>query len=113
MASYSVISYLLNIKDRHNGNIMIDADGRVIHIDFGFLFDTSPGGDINFESSPFKLTTEMVQLIGHDVRNKSTLSSKTLARALVDEKSYIYFKVLVNRCFLAIRQHARELCILV
>ncbi|KAG5473810.1 hypothetical protein LSCM1_04440 [Leishmania martiniquensis] len=112
-AAYSVVSFILNIKDRHNGNIMIDADGHLVHIDFGFLFDTSPGGDMNFESSPFKLTTEMVQLIGMDVRGESKLQSKALARALVDEENYIYFKTLVNRCYLAVRQYAREICILV
>ncbi|KPI90704.1 putative phosphatidylinositol-kinase domain protein [Leptomonas seymouri] len=112
-AAYSVVSFILNIKDRHNGNIMIDNRGNLVHIDFGFLFDTSPGGDINFESSPFKLTTEMVQLIGMDVGSASKLHSKSLVRALVDEENYIYFKTLVNRCYLAVRQYAREICILV
>ncbi|KAL1922497.1 uncharacterized protein VTP21DRAFT_10036 [Calcarisporiella thermophila] len=63
VSAYSVISYLLAIKDRHNGNIMLDEDGHTIHIDFGFILDIAPGG-ITFESSPFKLTTEMIQLMG-------------------------------------------------
>eukprot|EP00760_Papus_ankaliazontas_P037097 PhM_4_TR8428/c0_g2_i4/m.55320/K00888/PI4KA; phosphatidylinositol 4-kinase A len=63
MVAYSVVSHILNIKDRHNGNILIDAHGHVIHIDFGFIFDYSPGGDMNFESSPFKLTSEMMEVM--------------------------------------------------
>lgn len=44
---------------RHNGNILIDNNGHVIHIDFGFVLGNSPGG-INFETSPFKLPQEYI-----------------------------------------------------
>ncbi|EGR34193.1 phosphatidylinositol 4-kinase, putative [Ichthyophthirius multifiliis] len=63
LAGYSVVCYLLQFKDRHNGNILIDNKGYLIHIDYGFMFSISPGG-INFENAPFKLTKEYVQLMG-------------------------------------------------
>ncbi|KAJ1883006.1 phosphatidylinositol-4- kinase [Coemansia sp. RSA 1722] len=63
LAAYSVLSYLLQFKDRHNGNIMLDDHGHIVHIDFGFILDIAPGG-ITFESAPFKLTAEYIQVMG-------------------------------------------------
>jgi phosphatidylinositol kinase/protein kinase (PI-3 family) len=47
------------VKDRHNGNLLLDEEGHIIHIDFGFMLSNSPGG-VNFESAPFKLTRELL-----------------------------------------------------
>ncbi|CUM64455.1 uncharacterized protein PRCAT00002059001 [Priceomyces carsonii] len=63
LAAYSIISYLLQFKDRHNGNIMYDDQGHILHIDFGFCFDIVPGG-VKFEVAPFKLTHEMIMVLG-------------------------------------------------
>ncbi|MCJ1464699.1 phosphatidylinositol-4- kinase [Pseudocyphellaria aurata] len=96
MAAYSVISYLLQFKDRHNGNIMIDDAGHILHIDFGFCFDIAPGG-VKFERAPFKLTSEMVAVMGG-----STTS-----------QSYKWFEELCIKAFLVSRQHTKKLCDLV
>ncbi|ORX44035.1 hypothetical protein DM01DRAFT_1364825 [Hesseltinella vesiculosa] len=96
LAAYSVISYLLQIKDRHNGNIMLDDAGHIIHIDFGFIFDIAPGG-ITFESSPFKLTTEMVRIMGGDAQ----------------QQPFQQFSELVVKAYLASRPHAEKIMQLV
>ena len=64
MAAYSLVSHLLGLKDRHNGNILLDNKGHVIHIDFGFLLGTAPGGSFSLERVPFKLTAEHVEAMG-------------------------------------------------
>ncbi|EPY49472.1 phosphatidylinositol kinase [Schizosaccharomyces cryophilus OY26] len=93
MAAYSVITYLLQFKDRHNGNIMIDDQGHILHIDFGFIFDIAPGG-ITFESAPFKLTQEMIAVMGGN--NKT--------------QPFQWFQELCVKAFLASRPYAKSIC---
>lgn len=63
LAAYSIISYVLQLKDRHNGNVLIDNEGHIIHIDFGFMLSNSPGS-MGFEAAPFKLTQDYVDVLG-------------------------------------------------
>lgn len=63
LAAYSILSYILQLKDRHNGNILIDNHGHIMHIDFGFMLSNSPGS-VGFEAAPFKLTHEFVDVLG-------------------------------------------------
>jgi len=64
LAGYSVVAYLLGLKDRHNGNVMINTKGQLIHIDFGFAFGMAPGHEFSMERAPFKLTKEYVDVLG-------------------------------------------------
>ncbi|KAL1947994.1 hypothetical protein VTO73DRAFT_13718 [Trametes versicolor] len=98
MAAYSVACYILQIKDRHNGNIMIDGEGHIVHIDFGFLFDIDKSFafilliGVKFEPNSFKLTHEMVVLMGGRY-----------------SQGYLLFQQLTVKAFLAIRPHTDQL----
>lgn len=92
MAAYSIISFLLQFKDRHNGNIMIDDAGHILHIDFGFCFDIAPGG-VKFERAPFKLTNEMILVMGGNTEHQAFKS----------------FEELCIKAFLACRPYAEKL----
>jgi phosphatidylinositol kinase/protein kinase (PI-3 family) len=63
LAAYSVITYVLQIRDRHNGNILLDTEGHIVHIDFGFMLSNSPGS-VGFELAPFKLPQEYIDVLG-------------------------------------------------
>ena len=95
LAAYSIISYVFQLKDRHNGNILIDSDGHVIHIDFGFMLSNSPGG-MGFEAAPFKLTTEMIDLLGGP-----------------DSATFASFKDMLKDSFQALRREAERIVTLV
>ena len=62
LAAYSLVCYFLQIKDRHNANIIISVkDGSLIHIDFGFILASRL---LNFEMAPFKITGDTIRLLG-------------------------------------------------
>merc|ERR1712227_691453 len=81
-AAYSLVIWFLQVKDRHNGNLMMDSSGHVIHIDFGFMLSNSPGGNMAFEQSPFKLTQELLDVMDGECSDP-----------------YEYFRTLVIRGF--------------
>lgn len=59
-AGYSVVTFLLGIGDRHLENLLITSDGRLLHIDFGFIF----GNDPKPFPPPMKINKEMVDTMG-------------------------------------------------
>ncbi|TGZ68301.1 hypothetical protein CRM22_004327 [Opisthorchis felineus] len=95
-AAYCLVGFLLQVKDRHNGNILLDNEGHVIHIDYGFMLSASPGKNLGFETSPFKLTSEQVAVMGE-----------------IGSDMFEYYKCLLLRGLLAARKHMEEICVLV
>jgi len=95
LAAYSIVCYILQVKDRHNGNILLDTVGHMIHIDFGFMLSNSPG-NMYFESAPFKLTQEFIDVMGG-----------------IDNRPFQYFKALCIRGFLEVRKHMDRVVTLV
>jgi phosphatidylinositol kinase/protein kinase (PI-3 family) len=35
---------------------MLDTEGHIVHIDYGFILSNAPGKGFKFEKAPFKLT---------------------------------------------------------
>ncbi|PQE15329.1 phosphatidylinositol 3 protein [Rutstroemia sp. NJR-2017a BBW] len=95
LAAYSIISYILQLKDRHNGNVLIDNEGHIIHIDFGFMLSNSPGS-VGFEAAPFKLTQDYVDVLGG-----------------VGSQAFDDYKKLCKQAFQALRKSADNLIDLV
>ncbi|XP_035286001.1 phosphatidylinositol 4-kinase beta-like isoform X1 [Anguilla anguilla] len=89
-AGYSLICYLLQVKDRHNGNILLDSEGHILHIDFGFILSSSPR-NLGFETSAFKLTSEFVDVMGG-----------------LDGDMFNYYKMLMLQGLIAARKHMEK-----
>jgi hypothetical protein len=95
LAAYSIISYVLQLKDRHNGNLLIDNVGHIIHIDFGFMLSNSPGS-MGFEAAPFKLTYEYIDVLGG-----------------MTSPAYEKYKKMCRKAFLSLRREAEKIISLV
>eukprot|EP00917_Polyrhabdina_sp_WS-2016_P025008 GHVP01053950.1.p1 GENE.GHVP01053950.1~~GHVP01053950.1.p1 ORF type:complete len:744 (+),score=103.45 GHVP01053950.1:346-2577(+) len=95
LVGYSIVTYIFQIKDRHNGNILLDKAGHLIHIDFGFMISNNPGY-VDFESKNFKLSKEYIDLLdGPD--------------------SYLFseFREMMYTGFVVLRKHSSRLLTLV
>lgn len=68
--------------------MVIDKEGHVVHIDFGFLLGISPGKNLGFETAAFKFSTEMFQLLGGSL----------------ESEPYIYFVDMTVKAFLIARE---------
>ncbi|ORZ05102.1 kinase-like domain-containing protein [Absidia repens] len=95
LAGYSIVCYLLQIKDRHNGNLLLDDQGHLIHIDFGFVLSNSPGS-VGFEMAPFKLSQEYVDVLGG-----------------ADSELFTQYRLLTKQAFRALRKYGDNILLLV
>ena len=75
---------------------MIDAEGHIVHIDYGFLLSNAPGRGLRFEQAPFKLTYEIKQVLGGD-----------------QGKYYKLYRDLLKLGFMALQEHADKIIMLV
>ena len=55
-----VLTHVLGIGDRHMDNLMLTTDGRLFHIDFGYVL----GRDPKFSTAPLVLNRAMVEGMG-------------------------------------------------
>merc|ERR550534_718842 len=60
-AGYCVITYLLGIGDRHLDNLLLTTKGRLVHIDFGYIFGEDPKKPF---VPPMKICKEMIDCMG-------------------------------------------------
>ena len=95
LAGYSLVCYVLQIKDRHNGNIMLDKYGHLIHIDFDFFLSNSPGNNLRFERAPFKLTSEYIEVMEG-----------------TESEYFKHFKKLMKDGFIALQEEHKKIVVL-
>lgn len=91
-AAYCVITYLLGVGDRHLENIMVTRDGRLFHIDYGFVL----GDDPKPMAAPvMRISPDMVEAIGD-----------------VGSEPYAEFEALCTNIYNALRRHVRPIAIM-
>ncbi|PFH36966.1 hypothetical protein BESB_034240 [Besnoitia besnoiti] len=90
-AGSSLVTFLLGIGDRHLDNILVSLDGRLSHIDFGFIL----GEDPKPFPPPMKICSEMLEVMGG-----------------IGGKGYTLFVAQCCQAYKILRRHAKLLCVI-
>ena len=61
-AGYCAVTYILGVGDRHLENLLIEREGHLFHIDFGFILGKNPPGKIL--PPPIRICKQMVEAMG-------------------------------------------------
>ena len=96
-AGYCVITYLLGVGDRHLDNLMLCPDGRLFHIDFGYLFGRDPKQWLGAPPPAMKLSKELTDAMGGTG---------------MDSPGWGRFRTLACEAFSICRKHAPQLAAL-
>ncbi|PVU91535.1 hypothetical protein BB561_004352 [Smittium simulii] len=67
-AGYCVITYLLGVGDRHLDNLLLTNNGKLFHVDYGYIM----GNDPKPFPPPIKLCKEMVEAMTLNVATNKT-----------------------------------------
>ena len=89
LAGYCAVNYILGIADRHDHNVMFNKDGRIFHIDFGYILRKEPHFPYFI---PFKISKDMVDCMGG-----------------IDSENYKKFSQKCVNAYLILRENARTI----
>lgn len=92
-AGYCVITYLLGVGDRHLDNLLLTKDGKLFHIDFGYIL----GRDPKPLPPPMKLSKEMVEGMGGINSEHYQQFRKLCYTAFLHLRRYVHFFLI--ECF--------------
>lgn len=85
-SGYSVVTFILGVGDRHLDNLLLREDGRLFHVDFGFIL----GDDPKPFPPPMKLCSEMIEGLGG-----------------IGSECYTTFQLMCCQFFRCIRRHSK------
>jgi len=75
-AAFCVLTYLFGIGDRHLDNIMVTKDGKLFHIDYGYIL----GNDPVVRNPGIRITQSMIETMGGELSDNYKFFKKLCTR---------------------------------